>query len=104
MDQDQELFKLQVAAQHYDSNLQMGYNGLAAFVLGVLVLSLGAVLSKQLGYLEGVLMWFASFVIAALLLLRHIREYNRAMEGLDRHLQNLGKGQPAPSLAELTKD
>ncbi len=97
-DQDRKLFKLQVAAQHYESNLEMSYNYLPAFALAVLVLSLGGTLSNQFPWLAGVLMWFASFLVSALLLWRHIREYNATIERLDLHLQNLERGQPAPSL------
>lgn len=102
-DQDRELFKLQVAAQHYESNLEMSYNYLVALALGVLVFSLGAVLSKQLPLLAGVLMWVVSLLAGALMVWRDVRKYNSAIEGLDRHLQNLERGQPAPSLRELTK-
>jgi cytosine/uracil/thiamine/allantoin permease len=104
MDQDRESFKLQAAAQHYESDLKTSRNYFAAWDLAVLILLLGAVLSKQLSVLEGVAWWAGCFVAGALVLCMRVKEYNRAVEGLDRHLKNLEKGQPAPSLAELTKD
>ena len=76
MDQDRELFKLQVAAQHYESSLEMNYHIFIALALGVLVFALGAVLSKQLPLLVGVLIWVMSVLAGGYVLLKKVREYD----------------------------
>ncbi len=82
--------------------MEMSYNIFIALALGVLVFALGAVLSKQLPLLVGVLIWVMSVLAGGYVLLKEVREYDSAIEALDQLLQNLAKGQPAPSLAELT--
>jgi hypothetical protein len=103
-DQNRELFKLQAAAQHYETDLEMSCNYLAAFILSVLIFSLSGVSSDQFTFAGGVLMWSGCFVVAALLLWWRVRKYNAAIKRLDLYLDNLERGQPAPSLVKLTKD
>lgn len=104
MNQDRELFKLQVAAQSYESDLEMSFNYFVALIAGVLVLTLGAVLSKQLPYFVSALAFFAALLIGGFYIWGEIGKYHKAMEGLDEHLKNLEKGQPAPSITELIED
>ena len=105
MDQDRELFKLQAAAQHYEVNLEMGYNILIATALGLMFFSFTAVVSRQMSLLGAMEIWAGGFVATAFAVWPLIvRKYHRAMGGLDQHLKNLENGQPAPSLRELTKD
>lgn len=104
MDQDLELFKLQAAAQHYEATLQIRVNYLDAFIVGVLILAMGAYLSGQVPWVAALLLWLACLLGVALRLRDCFKQYTGNIEKLDRHLQNLEKRQPAPSLAELTKD
>jgi hypothetical protein len=104
MDQDRELFKLQVAAQHCESNLQMRVNYLDAFMVGALILSIGAYLANQVPWFGAILAWLACLLVSAWRLRDCYKEHARGIEKLDHHLQNLENGQPAPSLARLTKD
>ena len=103
MDQDRELFKLQVAAQHYESTLQMRVNYLDAFMVGVLILSIGAILAKQFTWYEALVAWLAALGVAAWRVRDCFKQYARNIEKLSNHLQNIENGQPAPSLTELTK-
>jgi hypothetical protein len=104
MDQDRELFKLQVAAQHYESTLDKGYNYLGAFILAVLVLKVSGAFPKELSETESGLVWLGTFIVALFSLWMLLRWYNHKIERLDQYLQNLQRGQPAPSLSELTKE
>ncbi len=104
MDRDLELFKLQVAAQHYESSLQMRGNYLDAFILGALVLFMSAYLTHQIAWFEAGLAWFGCFLVGVWRLLDCYKVHARQMEKLDHHLQTFEMGQPAPSLAKLTKD
>lgn len=101
MDQNLETFKLQVAAQHYESNLQMHGNYFIAFVVGVLVFSVGISISGQSPWYAGLLAWLVCLLVAGLVFRKRFMEYVDEMEKLDRHLQNLEKGHNAPSLKEL---
>jgi NADH:ubiquinone oxidoreductase subunit 3 (subunit A) len=101
MDQDREIFKLQAAAQHYEATLQMGVSYLDAFVLAVMILVVGVCVAGQVPWLAGVLVVSVSPLVAYLRLRTHLRQYECGMEKLDQHLQNLEKGQAAPTLKEL---
>jgi len=101
VDQDRELFKLQVAAQHYESSLQMRGNYLDAFILGALVLFMGAYLAHQIAWFEAGLAWFGCFLVGVWRLLDCYKVHARQMEKLDGHLQKLENGQHAPTLKEL---
>ncbi len=101
MNQDRELFKLQVAAQHYESGLQMHVGYLDAFVLAVLILGIGASLAGQFPWIAAVSTWVASLVVTGFLLHSHYKRYGRRMEKLEGHLKKLEQGQPAPALKEL---
>jgi membrane protein DedA with SNARE-associated domain len=104
MDQDRELFKLQVAVQHYESNMDRGYNYLAAYFVGVLVLLLGGAFSKQLSWNDVVLVSSGNAALVATLIWWASGRYNHKIEKLDQYLQNLEKGRVVPSLTELAKE
>jgi Flp pilus assembly protein TadB len=105
LDQDRELFKLQVAAQHYESKLQMAYNMYIAAAVGVMFFALTAVVSNQMPLLVAMGMFAGCFVTIVLVVaILYVRDYHKNIKKLDEHLKNLERGQPAPSLAELTKD
>lgn len=101
MDQDRELFKLQVAAQHYESSLQMRVTYLDAFILGVLILSMGAYLAQQVPWFGAVLAWLGCSVVFVWRLRSSFEEYTHRIEKLDAHLQKVERGQRAPTLKEL---
>jgi Flp pilus assembly protein TadB len=101
MDQNREMFKLQAAAQHYESNLQMHGNYFIAFVVGVLVFSVGISASGQSPWYAGFIAWMVCLLVAALVFRKRFMEYVTEMEKLELHLRNLEKGQAAPSLKEL---
>jgi hypothetical protein len=109
MDQDREIFKLQVAAQHYESSYQTSLNVGLGFMLAVAIFALGLTLELlRLGYawynsvLTGVFLFTAAGLLVYFIPFRNVLEgYKEDMEKLDQHLQNLEKGQAAPSLKEL---
>jgi 4-hydroxybenzoate polyprenyltransferase len=104
MDKETELLKLQIAAQHYESTLQFSENYFVAFAVGVLILSISLTVSGWFVWYKGVLAWFVCLVVAAVVLYRRSKDYDRRMEKLDGYLQNLGKAQVVPSLKSLIEE
>jgi hypothetical protein len=109
LDQDREIFKLQVAAQHYESSYQTSLNVGLGFMLAVAIFALGLTLELlRLGYawyndvLSGVFLVTGAGLLVYFIQFRNASDcYNEDMKKLDQHLQNLEKGQTAPSLKEL---
>lgn len=101
MDQDRELFKLQVAAQHYESTLQMSVSYLEAFYLAMLVLSVDAAVAEQVPWLGALFIWAVCLILVLLRVRSHFKDYKRGMRSLGGHLRNLETGQTAPSLEVL---
>jgi hypothetical protein len=109
VDREVEMVKLQIAAQHYESSYQTSLNVGLGFMLAVAIFALGLTLELlRLGYAwyDSVPSGFFLFTAAGLLVYcipfrNALDRYKEDMEKLDQHLQNLEKGQAAPSLKEL---
>lgn len=97
------MFKLQVAAQHYESSLQYDENYFVAFVVGTLILSVGAVLSKQMAMLNASVAWIISLAISGFVMARRYKNYVDRMESVDQYLLKVSKGETCPPLKELIK-
>lgn len=67
-------------------------------------MSVGAYLANQIPWLGAVLAELVCLAGAALRLRSCFREYGHNIEKLNGHLQNLEKGQPAPSLKDLIEE
>ena len=109
MDKDIEIFRLQTAAAYYQSMVETSMNTALAFLVAITIFVLALVLeSSRLGY-----PWYYSLSLALLIYLacglslylyplrRHIDDYKKSMEKLDRYAQDVEAGKPAPPLKDL---